>query len=290
MSLPNPLRPRTLPALLLAIALLGPPAPAQGASAYRLPEAWCDGGRIFDQGFEGGAPSDPSAGTGGAFPGDQTRAVFVPTTGTTRSYFLHVPDGYDPERAHPLLVVLHGAAGSQAAVVAAAQAMRALFQPTSQAGGVIVAALPAAGTQGGWLPGADHAFIAAALADIQAHYRIERSRIHLWGFSAGAHFGYDVALRDTGRYAALAVKAGALDAYAGPGAPGQAARRLPVAIRTGSSDPLLPYARLDRDRFLAAGWQQGLDLDYSEPPGGHVADAADAQAAWAGICRWAVLP
>jgi poly(3-hydroxybutyrate) depolymerase len=290
MSPPITSLPRPLPALLLAGALLGGSASAQGASAFRLPEAWCDGGRIFDHGFEAAAPSDPSAGTGGAFPGDQTRAVFVPTTGTLRSYFLYVPEGYQPDRAHPLLLLLHGAAGSQAGVAPAAQAMRALFQPTSQAGGVIVAALPAAGVQGGWVPGTDHAFVVAALADIQDHYRIERSRIHLWGFSAGAHFGYDVALRDTGRYAALAVKAGALDAYAGPGAPGQAARRLPVAIRTGGSDPLLPYARLDRDRFLAAGWQQGLDLDYSEPPGGHVADAADAQAAWTGICRWAVLP
>jgi polyhydroxybutyrate depolymerase len=286
---PSPV-PRPLPVALLAAAALGSATPGLAASAYRLPDAWCDGGRVFSQGFEPAVPSDPSAGSGGAFPGDQTRAVFVQATGSTRSYYLHVPDGYSPDRAHPVLLVLHGAAGSQAGVAPAAQAMRALFTPTSQDGGVLVAALPAAGAQGGWVPGADHAFISAALADIQAHYRIERTRIHLWGFSAGAHFGYGVALADTGRYAALAVKAGALDAYAGAGAPGQAARRLPVAIRTGSGDPLLPYARLDRDRFLAAGWQWGTDLDYSEPTGGHEVDAADASAAWAGLCRWAVQP
>jgi poly(3-hydroxybutyrate) depolymerase len=281
--------PRPLPRLLLATALLAPTL-ALAASAFRLPVAWCDGGRLFGHGFEAAVPGDPSDGAGGAFPGDHSRTVFVQATGSTRAYHLHVPVGYGVDRAHPVLVLLHGAAGSQAAVTAAAQALRTLFQPTSQAGGVILAALPAGGGQGGWVPGADDAFIAAALADLQAHYRIERTRVYLWGFSAGGHFGYGVALADTDRYAALAVKAGALDAYAGPGAPGLAARRLPVAIRTGSSDPLLPYARLDRDRFIAAGWQLGLDLDYGEPPGGHTIDAADAQAAWAGLCRWAVQP
>ena len=255
-----------------------------------LPEAYCDGGRIFMDGFDGRPPGDSSGGTGGAFPGNQTRSVFVPETQNQRTYYLHVPAGYQHGTPHPILIVLHGATGSAATTPAEAQAIRDLFAPSTGPGGAIVIALPASGAQGGWAPANDGPFIGAALDDVEADYTVERSRRYLWGFSAGAHFGYAIGLFNTDVFAALAVKAGALDAYAGPDAPALADRTLPVDIRVGGQDPLLPYAQADRQRFISAGWSLGLDLTYTEAGGGHELYALDAAEAWRAMCQWAMVP
>jgi len=258
--------------------------------AVQLPATLCTGDGIFVHGFETAAPGDPSNGSGGPFPGAQSRSVFVPETGTTRAYFLHIPATYQPGSAHPLLIVLHGATGSSATTPAEAQAYRDLFAPYTGPGRAIVMALPASGSQGGWEPGSDGPFIGAALDDVEADYTIERNRRYLWGFSAGAHFGYGIALFNTDSFAAFAVKAGALAAYAGNDAPALADRVLPVDIRIGTGDPLLPFAQGDRQRFINAGWQLGVDLTYTEVAGGHQVDATDAQAAWLAVCRWSRAP
>jgi poly(3-hydroxybutyrate) depolymerase len=262
--------------------------PAQDAVFLR--DAYCDGGRIFVDGFDARPPSDASGGSGGAYPGNQVRSVFVPQTQSQRTYYLHVPASYQPGRAHPVVIVLHGATGSAATTPAEAQAIRALFAPSTGPGGAIVIALPASGAQGGWVPSSDGPFIGAALDDVEGTYNVERARRYLWGFSAGAHFGYAMGLWNTDVFAAMAVKAGALEAFAGPEAPSQAERRLPVDIRVGQQDPLLPYAQADRQRFIAAGWTFGLDLTYVESGGGHEIDAADAAAAWSAMCLWAREP
>lgn len=273
--------------LLLALALyLGNARLGVAASAVLLPEAYCHADRIFVHGFEAPWPSDPSGGAGGPFPGNQTRSVFVPETNSSRTYYLRLPPMYQAGHPHPLLIVLHGATGSPNTTPAAAQSMRDLFAPFTDAGGAIVLALPAGGAQGGWLPGSDGPFIGAALDDVEADYAIERSRRYIWGFSAGAHFSYGIALFSTDVFAAHAVKAGALEAYAGSNAPQLAKRVLPVDIRIGLSDTLLPFAQADRERFIDAGWQLGFDLTYAEIAGGHQVNAADAQAAWNRMCRW----
>lgn len=259
-------------------------------TAVVLPAAFCDGGRIFANGFETTAPSDSSGGSGGPFPGAQVRSVFVADTGATRTYYLHIPASYHPGSPQPLLIVLHGATGSSATTPAEAQAYRDLFAAYTGPGGAIVMALPASGSQGGWEPGSDGPFIGAALDDVEADYAIERTRRYLWGFSAGAHFGYGIALFNTDVFAAAAVKAGALAAYAGTDAPALADRILPVDIRIGAADPLLPAAQADRQRFIDAGWQLGVDLTYAQIGGGHEAGAGDAQAAWQAVCRWARAP
>ncbi len=263
---------------------------AYADDAVHLPAAFCNGDGIFLDGFEFAIPSDPSHGSGGAFPGAQARSVFVADTGATRTYYLHVPATYRPDAAYPLLIVLHGATGSAATTPAEAQFYRDLFATYTGPGRAIVASLPASGSQGGWSPANDGPFISAVLDDVEAAYAIERSRRYLWGFSAGAHFGYAIALFNTDVFAALAVKAGALAAYAGIDAPALADRPLPVDIRIGISDPLLPFAQADRQRFIDAGWQLGHDLTYTEVIGDHAVDAVDAHAAWLAVCRWARAP
>jgi len=248
---------------------------------------------LFADGFD--APpvpwSRPSGGNGGAYPGNSTRSVFVPQLGAFRDYYVHVPPQYDPTRPWPVVVALHGAGGAGTAPAAAA-AVRTAWTAQADAAAFIVLAPIASGASGGWVPGADDAMIAAALADLEAAYDVERSREYLWGYSAGGHFGHGVVLFDTARWAAYGVNAGVLQAYAGTSAPAQAAlaRRVPVSIRVGSLDSLLPFAQADRARFAVAGWTEGEILSYAEFAAGHVYGSGDVTATWQFACRYAVVP
>jgi phospholipase/carboxylesterase len=274
---------------LLMLPVLGS-AIAQAATV-QLPASACRSGDLFVDGFETYPPysADPSTG-GTGVPGDAQRSVLVTSTGQTRTYFLRVPPLHSAARPAPLLVLLHGATGSQATTGDAAQALRALFASAADRHGFIVLAAPASGSQGGWLGNQDTAFIAAAIDDIEAQYAIDRQRRGLWGFSAGAHFSHGLALDNAHYFAAYAIKAGALQAYAGTGAPAAASRRIPLQSRIGLSDSLLSFAQADAARFVSAGWQAELDLQYRELSGGHSVDASDADAAAAWLCTWAVTP
>lgn len=261
------------------------------AATVQLPASACRTGDLFGDGFETHTPymANPSAG-GSGVPGDAQRSVLVTSTGQTRIYFLRVPPLHSAARPAPLLVMLHGATGSQATTEAAAQSLRSLFATAADRHGFVVLAAPASGSQGGWLGNQDTAFIAAAITDIEAQYAIDRQRRGLWGFSAGAHFAHGLALDNADYFAAYAIKAGALQAYAGTGAPAAASRRIPLQSRIGLSDSLLPFAQADAARFVSAGWIHERDLQYREVSGGHSIDASDADAAAAWLCNWAVTP
>ncbi len=302
--------------LLGALLVLSGPY-AQAATTVRLPGGICAADdTVFAASFEpwAGVPSDPSQGSGGAAPGAVTGEVFVPGLGNEpggrQVFHLHVPSGYSAATAWPLVIALHGAAGSHAAAVNAAKATRNAWAGVAEAQGFIVAAPVSNGAAGGWIvpPGAptDYDALAAILARVAADYNIEQSRIYLWGFSAGGHVAYDLVV-NAGEYATplnqhnlagFAVSAGVLATLACQGDTAVQCdarvaalpRRLPLDIHIGSSDPLLPYARSDRERFLAHGWQRGSTLGYHEFAGGHTYSAAQLGATWATLCRFARGP
>lgn len=294
---PSPSRPRPGPrAARHAAALLGVLLAAPCAAApLRLPPSACDAGRLFAGGFEqGGARS--SGGSGGASGGELVRSASAAGLGT-RSYYLHVPASYRPGEPTPLLVALHGAAGPGAAD-AAARAARSDWSQVAEAGGFLVLAPVASGTYGGWVPAADGAWLAAALDDAAAAYSVDLGRRMLWGFSAGAHWGYALVLDNPGSFSGFAASAGVLEAYAcdAPGAPSCAALLgaqpwpTPIAIRVGQDDPLRARARSDRGRLHDHGWQEPGTLSYAEPSGGHTYSAVQLAESWQHLCRFALPP
>jgi len=283
--------------ICLAIAALGAAASVWPA---RLPDWRClHPDALFVDGIDGGPVSVglPSGGSGGAYPGPVQRSVTVPGVGT-RGYRLYVPGTYTPRHAAPLIVALHGAAGpGQAAAAAAALALD--WGPVAEAAQAIVLAPAAGGSQGGWIPPdvdgsgpSDYDVIAAAIADAAAAYNLDRLRIHGWGYSAGGAVMHDLNLTPLStHYQAFAGYAVAASArvlcpdYIGPYCePAAAPARVPVAIRIGLSDALLPYARADRTAFVGAGWTEGADLAYAEVAGGHTYDATGLAAAWSFLC------
>ncbi len=292
--------------VLLAAFAAFVPLPAHAASTGRLPPWVCGTGEppLFSDGFEMGGDarySEPSGGGGGAYPGAQTRSVFV--GGQWRDYYLHVPTGYPFPEPVPLLMVLHGAGGAGTAP-SAAQSLRTAWATTADAGKFIVAAPVASGASGGWVPATDYPTMLALIDDVAAHYDIDRSRIHGWGFSAGGHVMHDLALKqratapDIRTFAAYGVSAGVLAALVcnGSGQPScasflpQVSRRIPVILRVGTSDAYLSHMQADRNAFLAAGWSSGDTLDYATFAGGHVISTAQFPATWEFFCPFQRLP
>lgn len=286
------------------------PCPVRAASTVVLPASMCpQSDPLFASGFESAPvlPSQPSDGSGGAYPGAITRTVNVPNLGP-RTYYLHVPSGYAPAQSWPLLLALRGAtANSQPARDAAAQQIRNNWASWSDSAGfIVIAPVGNAGSNpnaSGWGAPGDGAEISTDLDDAIAHYNIEQSRIYLWGFSAGAHYGHDLALNHTDFFAAYGVSAGSLEAYActddGSYPPTCAALladaqpKIPVDIHLGNNDPLAnpPYtAAGDAARFAAHGWVPNRTLHYTLFSGGHTYTVAQLGEIWNHLCPFALGP
>ena len=291
---------RTLAALLVLAPCAGVPVAASAASTVHLPAMMCPGGdAIFDNGYETPVvPHNPSGGSGGAYPGDVTRTISVAGVGM-RSYYLRVPPGYAPSQSAPLLLALRG---QSLPTATAAQQVRADWASWADSKGFLVLAAVGNSTQGGWGANGDIEEIGAALDDAFAAYNIERSRIYLWGYSAGAHYGHALALQNTDYFAAYGVSAGSLEQYActdnGSFPPtcasllGSAQPKIPVDIHLGDSDPLyIQYgAGNDPQRFQAGGWVSNRNLYYTLFVGGHIYTTAHLGQIWNHLCPFALGP
>lgn len=283
------------------------PTPACAASTVVLPASMCpNSDPIFANGFETTPPipSQPSFGSGGAYPGNVARTITVGGLGS-RTYHLHLPAGYTSTRAWPLLLALRGTTQNTAAARdSAAQQVRNNWNAPSEAGGFIV--LAPVGNAGsnpnasGWGAPGDAAEISADLDDAIASYNVEQSRIYLWGFSAGAHYGHALALDNPDYFAAYGVSAGSLEKYAcsdhGQFTPtcttllGGAQPKIPVDIHLGNNDPLyLQYgAGGDPARFEANGWTLNRNLYYTLFAGNHTYTVAQLGEIWNHLCPFAL--
>jgi predicted esterase len=298
---------RLLSALATSALTASVPTFASAASTVVLPASMCpNSDPIFADGFEAtpAVPSQPSLGSGGAYPGNVTRSVSVGSLGS-RNYYLHIPAGYTPTKAWPLLLVLRGSTqATLSAEDAAAQQVRANWASWSDSAGFIVVSVVGTSTQGGWGAANDGMEISLDLDDAIANYNVERSRIYLWGFSAGAHYGHSLALSNPNYFAAYGVSAGSLEQYActdagvpAQGIPkcatllGSATPKIPVDIHLGTTDPLAspPYtAAGDPARFEANGWTLNRNLYYTLFAGGHTYTVAQLGEIWNHLCPFAL--
>ncbi|MEP6880997.1 MAG: hypothetical protein ABI866_03335 [Dokdonella sp.] len=289
----------------MAICIIGGPA-AHATTTAVLPDWVCaHPDAIFVDGFQ---PADaitrlPSNGSGGAT-GNISRTVDIPNDGT-HTYYLHVPASYSPSHPVPIVLALHGQAGAGNAP-AAAQSVRTLWTPVSDANGFILVVPIASGDFGGWyappdLPN-DYNVFGAAIADVESAYNVDRSRRIGWGFSAGGHVMHDIMYNDYGApvsidtFAAYSVSAGALEGFAcgNPSAcnalVATASRHIPIDIHVGTTDPLLPYATSDKNIFINNGWVLSQNLWFTTFTGGHNFATTQLSEAWSHLCPFQALP
>lgn len=141
---------------------------------------------------------------------------------TTRSYWIHLPPGYEASRPTPLVLVFHGGGGTGAGAESSTGISRLADQkgfiavypqglPFSQLGGnytTWAATGPLDSISGGT---DDLLFVSVLLDALQARYCVDPQRIYATGFSAGGAMTAFLTCGLTGRIAAFAPFSG--DAY-----------------------------------------------------------------------------
>lgn len=183
--------------------------------------------------------------------------------GLERSYLVQVPP--EPSGAMPLLIMLHGAGGD------GERAERVTGFTDAAMANEFIVAYPN-GTQANfvdgelsWNAGAccgiartdnidDVSFVLAMIAELQAKYTIDASRIYLAGYSNGGMLSYRLACEHSELFAAVAVISGAHN-YS----PCEPSEPVPLLIVHGLIDLTVPYDGGETNERTAARFGQWLN-------------------------------
>ncbi len=130
---------------------------------------------------------------------------FIMHNGFNRAYLLYVPSIYDGLSPFPLILVFHGASGTDSSLY------KCGFNERSEIMKYIVA-YPRA-LNGLWTSADNDAdFVSALIDTLKAEFNIESKRVYATGQSAGAYFSYRLAVQLPNKIAAIAPLAGASSA------------------------------------------------------------------------------
>jgi polyhydroxybutyrate depolymerase len=175
-------------------------------------------------------------------PGDHSRKLTV--GGRERSYLVHIPPQYDPKKATPVVLVLHGAGMNASMTVA----FTGMSDKSDEAG--FIAVYPNgtgidpfltlnAGGRKGFL--AEHSaddvkYVAHLLDDLAGMVNVDQKRIFATGMSNGGMMCYRLAAELSDRIAAIAPVAGTM-------AIDDAKPKRPVSVIHfhGTADTLVPF-------------------------------------------------
>ena len=216
---------------------------------------------------EGRLTARPSA----APSGDPVIGLQRLNLGNERDGLLYVPTGYDTTRAHPLVVILHGAGGD---------AMGGLspFRDRADEAGMILLAPDSRGRTwdallGGYGP--DVVFFDRALAQTFGRYAVDPASITVEGFSDGASYALGLGLANGDLFRRIvAFSPGFVPSSRRNGRPR-------VFVSHGVADDVLPIDRCSR-RIVPSLRSTGYDVHYREFEGGHAIppDIVDEALGW----------
>ena len=153
-------------------------------------------------------------------------------SGLKRNYTVFVPGSAAASPA-PLLVLLHGSYGSGAAMVS-------WWQSIAEQEGIVLVG-PEAREREAWNLRADGPqFIRALIDTVAAEHPIDRTRIYLFGNSAGAVYALTLSMLESQLFAATAIHAGAWRTSNEFRAVPFAKRKIPIAMFIGDQDEYFP--------------------------------------------------
>ena len=176
-----------------------------------------------------------------------------------RDGLLFVPAAYRPERAMPLVVMLHGAGGDAPGAVAP-------FVGQAEESGLVLVAPESRGRtwdvlEGGYGP--DVAFVGRAVDHVFRRVAVNAGRVGVEGFSDGASYALGLGLANGDLFThVVAFSPGFVP-------PGRRVGRPPVFVSHGVDDRVLPVDRTSR-RLVPELRRAGYDVRYVEFPEGHV--------------------
>ena len=177
-------------------------------------------------------------------PGDSTRTLMMGEQ--KRTYLVHIPKGYDPDKPAPVVLALHGAAMDGPMMVW----FSGLNKKSDEAGFIVVypsgtgigpfLTWNAGNFRGKMAEGKadDVAFIGKLLDDLGTVVKVDEKRVYACGMSNGAMMCYRLAAELSDRIAAIAPVAGTMviDEC-------KPKRPVPVIHFHGTKDPLVPFEK-----------------------------------------------
>lgn len=114
----------------------------------------------------------------------ETGLINRTTAAGDHSYWIYVPEDYDPSISHALLIWLHPAGKSKDADI---KEFRNTWEDYCAKHHVIVVG-PKSGNENGWVAG-ESDFVQEAVRDVLANYTIDRRRVVAHGMGVGGQMG-----------------------------------------------------------------------------------------------------
>lgn len=185
--------------------------------------------------------------------------------GARGAYTMYVPEYYDANRDWPLVFALHGGSGNGRSFLWSwVRAARSL-------GAIVVAPTAVGGTWALMGDDVDSPNLHRILAEVQAHWRIDPSRLLLTGMSDGGTFSYVSGLEPASPFTHLAPVAAAFHPMLAQAADPGRLRNLPIHVAHGALDWMFPVdlARRAERALTAAGarvtYRELEDLSHCYP-------------------------
>jgi phospholipase/carboxylesterase len=201
-------------------------------------------------------------------------------------FSVYVPEDYDPARAHPLVMALHGGSGHGRLFLWS-------WVREARGRGVIVVAPTAVGQTWSLMdPEVDSANLARVLEQIAQGWHVDRTRLLLSGMSDGGTFALLSGLDETSPFTHLAPVAASFHPLLLTMAEPRRVMGLPVYLVHGALDWMFPVsiARTARRALTAAGakvtYREIADLSHAYPrdEGSAMLDWFLARSALSGDC------
>ena len=185
--------------------------------------------------------------------------------GTRGAFSLYVPEYYEPDRAWPLVVALHGGSGNGSAF------LWSWVREARTRGFIVIAPTARGSTWSLMEPEIDGPNIDGMVERVAADWSLDRSKQLLTGMSDGGTFAYVLGLRADCRFTHLAPIAAAFHPMLMSFADAGRVRGLPIHIVHGAADWMFPpeLARRAQRTLEQAGaavvYREIADLSHTYP-------------------------
>jgi phospholipase/carboxylesterase len=176
--------------------------------------------------------------------------------GSRGGYSLYVPEYYDPDRAWPLVMALHGGSGNGRGF------LWSWLRDARSHGAILIAPTATGNTWALMGEDTDSPNLTRILASVQARWNIDPAKLLLTGMSDGGTFCYVSGLESGSPFTHLAPVSATFHPLMAELADAERLRGLPVHLVHGALDWMFPVqvARQTRDLLSAAG----ADVTYRE--------------------------
>ena len=169
---------------------------------------------------------------------------------------LYVPETYDPAKAYPLVVAMHGGSGNGAAF------LWSWVREARTRGVIVIAPTAKGGTWSLMEPEVDGPNIDRMVDQVSSDWNVDPAKMLLTGMSDGGTFTYVLGLRSGCRFTHLAPVAAAFHPMMMTFAEPQRVHGLPIRIVHGIQDWMFPPEMAQG--ALRALQQAGADVSYRE--------------------------